>query len=368
MGLRQIRGFLELGPDIILRGCSRQRGGRRCDRGNQGRVRGAALRVDAQGGDGAGRAGSAGREGQPDSHVDLGGRRRRAWVRGGGRGQGVRVSLRWRRLGADAAERRSRTRAGGRPRPRRCPARLRPHGNRRAGKPFADHGCRGVGQLGSGHVGRDDQQLPLGRHLRIDVRRRPTRRRTLLSAHGTSGESDRPAGQGDAAQGSGTGAAADQAGDADAVQGRRDQGRTDRRAAARDPLERGRCGDRLPRVGPGQRDQPARALHVARAPLAIAMVRVQDQRPAARAVAQLRPAGNQVVVGSDDGRDGRDAWPRSARVPIEAHHPSLSWRRSLPLPKARKCSSGAAEVRRRRRHRAASSAALVSACRSTTGV
>ena len=123
----------------------------------------------------------------------------------------------------------------------------------------------------------------------------------------------------------------DQAGDADQVQGRRHQGRTDRRAAARDPSERRRRRDRLPRVGPGQRDQPARALHLARASLAIGMVGVQDQRAAAGAVAQLHPAGNQVVVGSDDGRDGRDARPRSARVPAEAHHAAHARRRSLPL-------------------------------------
>ena len=72
--------------------------------------------------------------------------------------------------------------------------------------------------------------------------------------------------------------------------------------------------------GPGQRGQPARAVHVEGAPLAIDVVRVSDERAASRTVAQPLPAGNQVVLGKHDRRDGRACRHGSRRVPLDAHH------------------------------------------------
>ena len=52
---------------------------------------------------------------------------------------------------------------------------------------------------------------------------------------------------------------------------------------------------------PGNAAEPVGAVHVAGSALAIVMVRVSDQRAAAGAIAQLLPAGNQVVLGKHDG-------------------------------------------------------------------
>ena len=52
------------------------------------------------------------------------------------------------------------------------------------------------------------------------------------------------------------------------------------------------------------RYQPDGTVHVPGSQLAIALVRVSHQRAAPRPVAQLLSAGNQVVLGKHDGRNG----------------------------------------------------------------
>ena len=77
--------------------------------------------------------------------------------------------------------------------------------------------------------------------------------------------------------------------------------------------------------GPGNAFNPVGAVHVAGSALAIVVVRVPDQCAASRALAQPHPAGDQVVLGKHDGRDGRGRGHGSGRVPPDAHHPAQAW-------------------------------------------
>ena len=143
--------------------------------------------------------------------------------------------------------------------------------------------------------GTPDQQVQ-----RFHIRRRAHGRGEILSADRASGESHGPSRESDAAQGPGTGATGDQAGDHHQVPRRRQERWAHCGPRPRSVREHRRPGFRRARRRSKQRHQPVGVVHVAGSSLAIDVVRLSDQLAASRTFAQPSSTGNQVVLGKHD--------------------------------------------------------------------